>query len=224
MTKALNQTNMNTQKMKHIVDEEENGSQYSYDMNERLGGGGGGAGGGGGGGIGAGDGSSVGHSSTGYSSTRSGGGGSSSYYGADSYSTRNGSSHSKSAKASATGSTSNHDDSHNPNRGNHVSMGEFFQVTLNNGVGDGVVCLKLLVLGTLLLASLVIGNAAFVFTTAEVVETYKEEVRLFFLIVEFLDLREKLFCFFHKFCCLFFDFLIRPHSVFMTKKITCCNT
>ena len=157
--------------MKHlVVDEEE---QYSCDMNVRLGGGGGGSAVGGG----SSGGGSVGHSSTGYSSTRSGGGGSSSYNGAESYSARNGSSHSKSANKA----TSNHDDddSHNTNQLYHVSMGEFFQVTLNNGAGDGVVCLKLLVLGTLLLASLLIGNAAFVFTTEEVVETYKEEVRLF---------------------------------------------
>lgn len=178
--------------MKHlVVDEEE---QYSCDMNVRLGGGGGGSAVGGG----SSGGGSVGHSSTGYSSTRSGGGGSSSYNGAESYSARNGSSHSKSAnKAAATGSTSNHDDddSHNTNQHYHVSMGEFFQVTLNNGAGDGVVCLKLLVLGTLLLASLLIGNAAFVFTTEEVVETYKEEVRL---------LLEKLLLSFHKFCRLSF--------------------
>ena len=58
-----------------------------------------------------------------------------------------------------------------------VNMNEFFHQTMNNGVSDGVVCFKLLVLGTLLLASLVIGNAAFVFTTGEVVEEYKDGVR-----------------------------------------------
>ena len=164
--------------MKHIDDdneEDDGGSQYSYNMNDRRSGFGIGSGSGG-----AGDGgSSVGHSSTGYSSTRSGGVGS--------YSTRNRSGQISNSAKAATTSTSNivddpnqQDQQQQQQQQQHVSMGEFFQVTLNSGVGDGVVCFKLLVLGTLLLASLVIGNAAFVFTTAEVVETYKDEVRCLF--------------------------------------------
>ena len=58
-----------------------------------------------------------------------------------------------------------------------IRMGEFFQLTMNNGVQDGVICFKLLVIGMLVIAALVIGNAAFVFTTGEILEDYQSEVR-----------------------------------------------
>ena len=70
--------------------------------------------------------------------------------------------------------------SNNNNNNNHVQVvgiGEFFQLTMNNGVQDGVACFKLLVLGMLLLAALVIGNAAFVFTTGDILDDYQSEVK-----------------------------------------------
>ena len=57
-------------------------------------------------------------------------------------------------------------------------MKEFFQLTMNNGVQDGVVCFILLVLGTLLIAGLVIGNVAFVYTTSEILDDYHSDVSL----------------------------------------------
>ena len=59
-----------------------------------------------------------------------------------------------------------------------IGVKEFFQLTMNNGVQDGVVCFKLLVLGMLLIAGLVIGNVAFVYTTSEVLDDYHSDVSL----------------------------------------------
>ena len=52
----------------------------------------------------------------------------------------------------------------------------FFQQVLNKGAGDSVACFKLLVIAMLVLAALIIGNAAFVFTREEVNNDYASTV------------------------------------------------
>jgi class 3 adenylate cyclase len=56
-------------------------------------------------------------------------------------------------------------------------MKVFFQQTMNSGVQDGVICFKLLVLGVLVIAGLVVANAVFVFISQNLEEDYDNEVR-----------------------------------------------
>eukprot|EP00339_Tiarina_fusa_P017950 CAMPEP_0117077830 /NCGR_PEP_ID=MMETSP0472-20121206/54864_1 /TAXON_ID=693140 ORGANISM="Tiarina fusus, Strain LIS" /NCGR_SAMPLE_ID=MMETSP0472 /ASSEMBLY_ACC=CAM_ASM_000603 /LENGTH=388 /DNA_ID=CAMNT_0004804299 /DNA_START=245 /DNA_END=1407 /DNA_ORIENTATION=+ len=49
-----------------------------------------------------------------------------------------------------------------------VSMGDFFHTVMNNGAGDNVICFKMIVFLILIMAALIIGNAAFIFTTEEI--------------------------------------------------------
>jgi hypothetical protein len=61
----------------------------------------------------------------------------------------------------------------------NITLNEFFQHSMNNGASDGVVCLKLLVVGMLIVASLALGSVPFVYTSSAIVEEYKAEVREF---------------------------------------------
>jgi hypothetical protein len=60
---------------------------------------------------------------------------------------------------------------------NIPTMGEIFQKAMNNGAADNVACFKLIVMLILFLAALIIGNAAFVFTSQEINDKYAKEVR-----------------------------------------------
>ena len=59
---------------------------------------------------------------------------------------------------------------------NNPTMDEFFQKVINNGAADNVACFKLVVMLILFLAALIIGNAAFVFTSQEINDKYANEV------------------------------------------------
>ena len=66
-----------------------------------------------------------------------------------------------------------------------VTKVEFFQRVMNQGAGDNVACFKLIVILILILAALVIGNAAFVFTSSEIYDDFTNEVRLAAIIIHF---------------------------------------
>ena len=59
---------------------------------------------------------------------------------------------------------------------NSMTMGMFFKQVMNNGAEDNVACCKLIVMLILVLAALLIGNAAYIFTTREVNDDYEREV------------------------------------------------
>ena len=77
----------------------------------------------------------------------------------------------------------------------NITVGEFFQQTLNNGIADGVACFKLLVLGVLVVASLVVGNVAFVYTNSEIMDDYNSNVSFRSLKKgNFVGVRNPVFC------------------------------
>jgi hypothetical protein len=57
-----------------------------------------------------------------------------------------------------------------------VTVVDFFHAVMNNGAADNVICFKMIVFLILLMSALIIGNAAFIFTTEDINTDFLTEV------------------------------------------------